>query len=142
MSSTPTSSVVTVAARDATLAPVRIVSGLTWLLACQLVGEVIAHVTGAPIPGPVIGMVVLLLALVVRRREDTSAHAAADAVLPHLQLLFIAPGVGIVAYGAVLRADWLPIVVALVGSWLLGLAVVGGAAQVLTRLFAVGRAAR
>lgn len=114
----------------------RIVSGLTWLLACQLVGEVVAHATGAPIPGPVIGMVVLLVALVVRRRPDTSAHAAADAVLPHLQLLFIAPGVGIVAYGAVLRADWLPIVVALVGTWLIGLVVVGGAAQVLTRLLA------
>ena len=111
----------------------RVVPGLTWLLGCQLVGEVLAHATGAPVPGAVLGMVVLLVVLLVRRREDTSAHVAADALLPHLQLLFIVPGVGVVAYGAVIGADWLPIVVALVGSWVLGLATIGLSAQALTR---------
>lgn len=111
----------------------RVVSGLTWLLACQLVGEVVAHATDAPVPGPVIGMVVLLVALLVRRRESTSVHTVADGLLPHLQLLFVAPGVGIVAYGAVIRADWVPILVAVVGSWLLGMVVIGWTAQLLTR---------
>lgn len=111
----------------------RVVHGLTWLLGCQLVGGTLAHVTGAPIPGAVLGMVVLLAVLLVRRRDDTSAHAAADAMLPHLQLLFIVPGVGVVAYGSVIAADWLPIVVALVASWVLGLVVVGLSAQALTR---------
>ena len=83
----------------------RVVPGLTWLLGCQLAGEVLAHATGAPVPGAVLGMVVLLVVLLVRRREDTSAHVAADALLPHLQLLFIVPGVGVVAYGAVIGAD-------------------------------------
>lgn len=111
----------------------RVVHGLTWLLGCQLVGETLAHVTGAPVPGAVLGMVVLLAVLLVRRRDDTSAHAAADAMLPHLQLLFIVPGVGVVAYGSVIAADWLPIVVALVASWVLGLAAVGLSAQALAR---------
>ncbi len=111
----------------------RVVHGLTWLLGFQLAGETLAHVTGAPIPGAVLGMVVLLAVLLVRRNDDTSAHAAADAMLPHLQLLFIVPGVGVVAYGSVIAADWLPIVVALVASWVLGLAVVGLSAQALTR---------
>lgn len=116
----------------------RVVHGLTWLLGCQLAGETLAHVTGAPIPGAVLGMVVLLAVLLVRGHEETSAHAAADAMLPHLQLLFIVPGVGIVAYGSVIAADWLPIVVALVASWALGLAAVGITAQTLTRLAARG----
>lgn len=111
----------------------RVVHGLTWLLGCQLVGETLAHVTGAPVPGAVLGMVVLLAVLLVRGHEETSAHAAADAMLPHLQLLFIVPGVGVVAYGSVIAADWLPIVVALVASWVLGLAAVGFSAQALTR---------
>lgn len=112
----------------------RIVSGLTWLLGCQLVGEVVAHLTGAPVPGPVIGMAVLLLVLVVRRTpDDSSVHAAADALLPHLQLMFVPAGVGLVAYGAVLREDGAAIAVALVGSWLLALAAVGWTAQLLTR---------
>ena len=37
------------------------------------------------------------------------------------------------AYGSVIAADWLPIVVALVASWVLGLAAVGLSAQALTR---------
>ena len=111
----------------------RIVSGLTWLLCCQLVGEVVAHVTGAPVPGPVIGMAVLLLVLVVRRAPEGTVHDAADALLPHLQLLFVPAGVGLVAYGAVLREDGPALALALVVSWLLGLAAVGWTAQLLTR---------
>lgn len=87
-----------------------------------------------PVPGPVIGMAVLLLVLVVRRTpEDSPVHAAADALLPHLQLMFVPAGVGLVAYGAVLREDGPAIAVALVGSWLLALAAVGWTAQLLTR---------
>lgn len=132
MSSTRTSWAATVGP-DGRLRCVRVVSGFTWLLACQLVGEVTARVTDAPVPGPVIGMVVLLVLLLLRRKEHTSVHTVADGLLPHLQLLFVAPGVGIVAYGAVIRADWLPILVALVGSWLLGIVVIGWTAQLLTR---------
>ena len=43
----------------------RVVPGLTWLLGCQLAGEVLAHATGAPVPGAVLGMVVLLVVLLV-----------------------------------------------------------------------------
>lgn len=111
----------------------RVVSGLTWLLCCQLVGEVVAHVTGAPVPAPVMGMAVLLLVLTLRGAGEGSVQVAADALLPHLQLLFVPAGVGLVAYGAVLREDGPAIGVALVGSWLLGLAAVGWTAQLLTR---------
>lgn len=112
----------------------RIVAGMTWLLACQLAGEVVAHATGAPVPGPVVGMALLLIVLVMLRpADDSPVHETADALLPHLQLLFVPAGVGLVAYGAVLREDGLAIVVALVGSWLLALAAVGWTAQLLTR---------
>jgi putative effector of murein hydrolase LrgA (UPF0299 family) len=78
-------------------------------------------------------MAVLLLGLTVRGAGEGSVHVAADALLPHLQLLFVPAGVGLVAYGAVLREDGPAIGVALVGSWLLGLAAVGWTAQLLTR---------
>lgn len=104
-----------------------VISGLTWLIGCQLVGEVIRHVTGAPIPGPVIGMVVLFVALRLRRPPaSASVFGAADALLRHLQLFFVPAGVGVVVYLSVIRDDALPIVVAMLASWLAGLAVVGG----------------
>nr|WP_246305310.1 CidA/LrgA family protein [Nocardioides marinisabuli] len=101
-------------------------TGLLWLLGCQLVGQLVVDATGVPVPGPVIGMVLLLVVLVVRDPPgDSPVHRTADAVLPHLQLLFVPAGVGIVAYAGVLRDDLVAVLVALVGSWFLGLAVVG-----------------
>ena len=110
------------------------VTGLTWLLACQLVGEVVVRATGLPVPGPVVGMVVLLVLLRVRGAgEDATVVRAGDGLLRHLQLLFVPAGAGVVAYLGVLRADALPVVVALVGSWVLGLAVVGWVTALLAR---------
>ncbi|MCW2767317.1 MAG: LrgA family protein [Nocardioides sp.] len=113
------------------------ITGLTWLLACQLVGEVLVRLTHAPVPGPVVGMAVLFLLLHVRRAgEDATVVRAADGLIRHLQLLFVPAGVGIVVYLGALRADAVPIVVALVGSWLAGLAAVGWTTVLLERFLA------
>ncbi|WP_182525669.1 CidA/LrgA family protein [Nocardioides dongkuii] len=110
------------------------IAGLTWLLGCQLVGEVAVRATDVPVPGPVVGMVLLLVVLQVRRSGDDAAVVrAADGVPRHLQLLFVPAGAGVVGYLGVLRADALPIGVALVGSWRLGLAVVGWTVALLSR---------
>ena len=110
------------------------ITGLTWLLGCQLVGEVLVRATDAPVPGPVVGMVVLFAVLQVRRAGDDSAVVrTSDALLQHLQLLFVPAGAGVVGYLSVIRDDALPITVALVGSWVLGLAVVGWTVTLLSR---------
>jgi len=122
-----------------------VIVGLTWLVVCQLVGEVLVRLTDAPVPGPVVGMVVLLLALQVRRRRgrDTEQDApvrAADGLLRHLQLLFVPAGVGVVGYLGEVRADAVPIVVSVAGSWLLGLVAVGWTTRLLERRSEQGRA--
>ena len=40
--------------------------GLALLLVFQLAGEVLTHLLALPVPGPVVGMVLLLLALELR----------------------------------------------------------------------------
>ena len=40
-------------------------AGLTWLLVYQCIGEILVRWTGLPVPGPVIGMVLLFATLVV-----------------------------------------------------------------------------
>ncbi len=113
------------------------IAGLLGLLVCQLVGEAFVSLTDAPVPGPVIGLVLLFVVLQVRRTDDAAAIVrTGQALLTHLQLLFVPAGVGVVAYVAVLRADAVPIGVALVGSWLLGLVVVGWGTVGLSRLVA------
>jgi holin-like protein len=71
--------------------------GLAILLLAQSAGEAIARLTEAPLPGPVLGMLLLLLALrwpAVR----APVEAAAETLLAHLSLLFVPVGVGVLVH--------------------------------------------
>ncbi len=91
-------------------------SALTVLLLFQLVGEATIRLLNLPIPGPVMGMVLLLLALLLRGGPSPALKATANKLLSHLSLLFIPAGVGIMAHGDLLRASWLPLTVILIVS--------------------------
>lgn len=111
------------------------IAGLTWLVGFQLLGELTVRVADLPVPGPVVGMLLLFCFLRLRRYDDEgSIVRAGSALLRHLQLFFVPAGVGVVAYLGLLGRDALPIGVSLVGSWVLGLAVVGWVAVGLERL--------
>ena len=104
------------------------VRGLLVLLVCQLVGEFVVTALAAPIPGPVAGMVLLFLALRLRRPTPKSPVVkTADDLLAHLQLLFVPAGAGVVAYLPLLLSSWLPIVGGLVLGWLAALLATAGA---------------
>jgi holin-like protein len=91
------------------------------LIAFQLCGEGIASLTGLPIPGPVIGMALLLVALMIGGVTSESLQAGARALLQYLPLLFVPAGVGIVAYLPLIAAEWLPITIALLCSSVLAI---------------------
>ena len=109
----------------------------TTLLACQLAGEVAARALGLPVPGPVVGMVLLFVALLLRPGEEGGAPPAlgstADALLGNLGLLFVPAGVGVVLHLPVLARDWAPISLAVVAGTLASIAVTGRLAQALLR---------
>jgi holin-like protein len=99
-----------------------VLSALLVLLVCQLAGEVLRTVLHIPVPGPVLGMLLLAGSYAVRRRDPGKPmRHAADGLLRWLGLLFVPAGVGVVANLDLLRAAWLPVVVALFGSTLLTL---------------------
>jgi len=91
-------------------------AGATWLLLFQCAGEVVSHLLGLPVPGPVVGMLLLFIALRARNRVPDSIGMAADALAKHLSLLFVPAGVGVMMYFERLAGEWLPIVVALLVS--------------------------
>jgi putative effector of murein hydrolase LrgA (UPF0299 family) len=66
------------------------------LLVCQLAGETAAHFLSLPIPGPVIGMVLLLAALLLRVPLPSETQSTSEGLLRHLSLLFVPAGVGVV----------------------------------------------
>lgn len=96
---------------------------LTILLLCQLAGEVIARMLSLPVPGPVIGMILLFLALLSRGGVPEPVQETAGGLLRHLSLLFVPAGVGVMVHAGRLEAEALPIAVALFGSTLIGIAV-------------------
>jgi putative effector of murein hydrolase LrgA (UPF0299 family) len=103
-----------------------VIGGLLVLLLCQLCGEVVVRLTGLPLPGPVVGMLVFLVVLRLRRPTESSTLVEApSALLGVLQLLFVPAGVGVVVYLSTLRDDALPIAGGLWVSWCLGVAVTG-----------------
>ena len=84
----------------------------------QLAGEVIARTLGLPVPGPVVGMLLLFVALLVRGRVPKALQEASDGLLAHLSLLFVPAGVGVMLHVPLLSAQWRPIAVAVVVSTL------------------------
>lgn len=92
--------------------------GLLVLLVHQLAGEAAVRALDLPVPGPVVGLLLLLGTLTLRRRGAgaRAVAAVADGLLRHLALLFVPAGTGVVQYAALLRAEAVPVVTALVLS--------------------------
>ncbi len=95
---------------------------LTLLLLFQLTGEVLTRFFALPVPGPVVGMLLLFVALILRGGVGGELRTAAQNILAHLSLLFVPAGVGVMLHFHRLEGELLPIAAALVASTLLAVA--------------------
>jgi holin-like protein len=83
----------------------------------QLIGETVQKYFALTIPGPVIGLVLLLLALLLlerrgaalRERFEKGLEATSATLLGHLPLLFVPIGVGVVMHITVLEGHLLAV---------------------------------
>ncbi|MBE0596208.1 MAG: CidA/LrgA family protein [Desulfuromonadales bacterium] len=105
------------------------VRGLAILLLLQLVGELISRGFDLPIPGNVIGMGLLLLALGVGVVRLEWVQEATELLLSHLALFFVPAGVGVMTYFGLIEREWLPILVSMVVSTFVVMAVTGWVAR-------------
>ncbi len=110
------------------------IGALAVLLAFQLVGEVAVQLSSVPVPGPVVGMVLLFIALRWRESLPDALRTIAETLLSHLSLLFIPAGVGIIQHGARLVDEWLALLAAMVLSTLITVAVTALVMQWVIRL--------
>ena len=94
----------------------RMVTALTLLLCCQLAGEFSARVLGLPIPGPVLGMMLLFALLLGRSQILEPVREPSYALLRYLSLLFVPAGVGLIRHTGRLRNELLPVLVAVLIS--------------------------
>ncbi len=107
--------------------------GLTWLVLFQLLGTALNHLFLPVLPGPIIGLLLLLGFLVIRGEVAEPLSLAAGSLLRYLPLLLVPPAVGVMVYAADIAADFWAIVGALVLSLLLSMAFAGVLMQRLIR---------
>lgn len=116
------------------------IQGFAALLILQLVGEVLVQSLSLPLPGPLIGMLLLFAALVVRGSVPQTLKLAADGLLQHLMLLFIPAVAGVMMLFERVGQEWLALLVASVGGAALTMVVTALALRMMLRRTARGRA--
>ncbi len=91
---------------------------LALLLACQLVGEVLVRGAGLPLPGPVLGLILMLALLALRPGLEEKLRPTTSVILANLSLLFVPAGVGVIGNIEVLADDWAALLAILLVSTL------------------------
>ncbi|MCP5207458.1 MAG: CidA/LrgA family protein [Hahellaceae bacterium] len=85
----------------------------------QLSGEVVKTYLNLPVPGAIIGMLMLLTYLALTPANE-NLKTTCQTLISHLPLFFIPAGVGILAYLAEVKAYGLSIGVALIAGTFIG----------------------
>lgn len=107
--------------------------GLVQILLFQSLGELVSKLLLPTLPGPVIGLVLLVLWLVLRKGINADLALVADGFSQYLGLLFVPAAVGVVLFLPQLKANALAIISALVGSVILTIASSAIVARFLTK---------
>jgi putative effector of murein hydrolase LrgA (UPF0299 family) len=101
------------------------IRGFAVLLLCQLAGESVARALSLPVPGPVLGLALLVAGLAAWHRfrpfadkslQTSAVGQVADGLLSALALLFVPAGVGVVQYVGLIGSYGLALGLALVVS--------------------------
>ena len=95
------------------------------LLVCQGLGTVLATWTNLPLPGPVIGMALLLAVLAGLGRVPEPLARLGRGLLGYLGLFFIPPAVGVMVYGDLLASAGLRLLLVMLVSTALAMGVTG-----------------
>ena len=111
----------------------RLLTGFTLLLALQIAGEALVRLFSLAVPGPVLGLLLLLCALAALPGTAALVEEAAGALLSHLSLLFVPAGVGVVVHLGRLDGAVPAVALTLAASTLAGLAVTALVLQALLR---------
>ncbi|MBD8098985.1 CidA/LrgA family protein [Pseudomonas fluorescens] len=107
--------------------------GLTWLVLFQLIGTALNHLLLPVLPGPIIGLLLMLGFLIWRGEVSEPLSLAAGSLLRYLPLLLVPPAVGVMVYAKDIVADFWAIVGALVLSLVIAMGVVGVLMEQLVR---------
>ena len=103
------------------------------LFGCLALVELVVMVTGLKLPASIIGMLLLTLLLQLRIVKLEWVRGLTDFLIANLGFFFVPPGVALMLYFDLIRAEIVPIVAATVLSTILVLLVTGHTHQVVSK---------
>lgn len=107
---------------------------LAVLFGCLAVGEIIVYFTGIKVPSSIIGMLLLTLSLKLGWVKLEKIKTMCDFLIANMGFFFIPPGVALMLYFDIIKAQFLPIAVATIISTILVLIVTGWVHQITEKI--------
>lgn len=106
---------------------------LAILFGCLALGELIITLTHIPLPSSILGMLLLTLLLKLKVIRLEWVRSISDFLVTNIGFFFVPPGVAIMLYFDIIKAQFVPIITASVVSTVLVLAVTGWVHQIYGR---------
>lgn len=95
------------------------------IFGCLAIGELIVWLTGITIPSSIIGMLLLATLLQMKVIKEEWVKGMSDFLISNMGFFFVPPGVALMLYLDIIKAEFVPIAVATVVSTILVLIVTG-----------------
>ena len=104
------------------------------LFGCLALGELIVYLTGVKLPSSIIGMLLLALFLRLGWIKLHWIQGMSDFLVANLGFFFIPPGVALMCYLDIIKAELLPIAAATLISTIIVLIVTGWVHQLIRKI--------
>lgn len=96
-----------------------LIRALSIIFGCLFAGEALEKYAHIPLPGSILGLIMLTILLQTHVVKAAWIEEVSRTLIQYMGFFFIPPGVGLISYLALIRAEWCPILVSVVISTLL-----------------------
>lgn len=103
------------------------------ILGIYLISEFISRFFTLPIPGNILGMLVLLALLITKIIKVEQIETLSNFFLDHLAFFFIPAGVGLMSSAGIIKDSWLRIILVCVITTIIAIAATGITVQFISR---------
>ena len=111
----------------------RILQQLAIIFGICLVGDILHTHAGVPVPGNILGMIILLLLLCLKIVKVDQIKDVSDFFLKRLAFFFLPPSIGIMAAGDEVLSQWPLLLILCIALTIVTMAVTGWTVQLLSK---------
>lgn len=107
----------------------KIYKQLTYILLFSFLGEIVSKGLNLPVPGSVVGMLLLFLALQFKIVKLEDVELVGHFLIDNLAILFVPAGVSLMIYFSVIKDSWLALLVVSAVTTTISIAFIGVVVQ-------------